>query len=60
MTRQKEQEELGRKAREETGEGNQMTALRFHTGEKRKRGNRKGQSNDSPEIPHRGEKEERK
>ena len=39
MTRQIEQEELGRKARME---------------------DRRGESNDSPEIPHRGEKEERK
>ena len=39
MTRQKEQEELGRKARME---------------------DRRVESNDSPEIPHRGEKEERK
>ena len=60
MTRQKEQEELGRKAREETGEGNQMTALRFHTGEKSKRGDRKGESNDSPDIPDRGAKQERR
>ena len=32
MTRQKEQEDQAEKTREEIGKGNQMTALRFHTG----------------------------
>ncbi len=34
MTRQKEQEDQAEKTREEIGKGNQMTALRFQTGEK--------------------------
>ena len=34
MTRQKEQEDQAEKTREETGKGNQMTALRFQTGER--------------------------
>ena len=39
-----------------------MTALRFQTGgQKNKRGDRKGDSNDSPEIPDWGtEKQERR
>ncbi len=33
MTRQKEQEDQAEKTRQEIGKGNQMTALRFQTGE---------------------------
>ena len=50
------------KTREEMGKGTQMTALRLRTwGQKNKTGDRKGDSNDSPEIADLGtEKQDRR